>query len=522
MARPTVDIAIAGNGILAQSVALILRDRSPDARVALIGPGVTTGAATSAAGAMLGHFGEVTKYTMASGAGRAKFELGRLAHAAWPAWLDRLAQDAPPGSAVRAGWGTFVVENGRSGALDSENYDSLRATLDAYGEPYEAVRASDIPGLDPVPDARPIRAVFLPGEGWVDARSVLGRLAVLIRRAGTSCVEERAVAVRSNAGRVTGVELEDGSFVAAGTVIVAAGAFSQPLLESVVEPGTVQPVFAGSGVAFVATRESGTGFSQVVRTVNRAGSCGLHVVPLGGGVEYVGATNVIFRQPETRASPGVCHFLAECAMEQLDTALASSRIDEWRVGNRPVALDTFPLVGWGPVDGLYVLTGTYRDGFHQSPVLAEICAAEILGGTQPIEHPFCPTRHPITTTSAEESIDEFVLQSISSGFESGIRIPRFWDRRDLDRMFRPLAETLYETLGIDWGLPTDVIHYLAVWRKQQADVTAVKAYLDRCSGRGSGGNDPVAAPEGVVGPLEGRSRRLGGEADIHAGPAEDS
>jgi len=113
---------------------------------------------------------------------------------------------------------------------------------------------------------------------------------------------------------------------------------------------------------------------------------------------------------------------------------------------------------------------------------ADICAADVLGGAPAIEHPFSPARQPISTMSAKESIDEFVFQSVSSGFESGIRIPRFWDASDLDRMFRPLGEKLYDELGIDWGLPTDVIHYLAVWRKHPADVEAVKAYLERSAG----------------------------------------
>ena len=479
MPSPPIDVAIAGNGILAHMVAARLHERAPELSVAVIGPPARPGAATRAAGAMLGHFGEVTKYTLASAPGTAKFELGGLAHGAWPSWLERIGAGLARGAKVAAGLGTFIVENGRSGALDSDNYDALCAALDFYGEPYEVIRPADIPGLDPVPDARPIRALYLPKEGWADARAVLDGLSELNRRAGTTIVDQPAVRVRSASGRVTGVELLDGSVVGAGTVVVAAGAYSQPLIESVVELGAVPPIISGSGVAFVAERETGVGFSHVVRTVNRAGSCGLHVVPHGGGLEYIGATNVIFRHPETRAHPGVCHFLTECAMEQLDTAICTSRIEEWRVGNRPVALDTFPLIGWGPVGGLYLLTGTYRDGFHDSPVLADICAADVGDGASPVDHPFSPTRQPITTMSAKESIDEFVFQSVSSGFESGIRIPRFWDARDLDRMFRPLAEDLYDALGIDWGLPTDIVHYLTVWRKHPADVEAVKAYLDR-------------------------------------------
>jgi hypothetical protein len=44
----------------------------------------TAGGASQAAGAMLGHFGEISKFSLATEPGREKFRLGALAPQLWP------------------------------------------------------------------------------------------------------------------------------------------------------------------------------------------------------------------------------------------------------------------------------------------------------------------------------------------------------------------------------------------------------------------------------------------------------
>ena len=43
---------------------------------------------------------------------------------------------------------------------------------------------------------------------------------------------------------------------------------------------------------------------------------------------------------------------------------------EVRAGNRPVSLDSYPVIGWTTCPNLYCLSGTYRDGFFASPAIA--------------------------------------------------------------------------------------------------------------------------------------------------------
>ena len=90
--------------------------------------------------------------------------------------------------------------------------------------------------------------------------------------------------------------------------------------------------------------------------------------------------NIIFAEPEYRPHLGLWHFVTQCVMEQLDQMACYSRGPETRFGNRPVPIDTFPLLGPTSLDGLHVVTGTYRDEFMCAPLLAELMARTIFDG----------------------------------------------------------------------------------------------------------------------------------------------
>ncbi len=471
--RANTDIAVIGNGVIGQSLAMAVKQAAPEARVTVIGPANRVGGASPAAGAMLGCFGEVTKYTFASQAGREKFGLSLEAHAMWPAFLAKLA-DAVDGSLPDPVMGTYVVLNARSGWLDSENFDSLVQALDAHGAPYEFVEG--VPGLDPSPDARPLRTVFLPEEGAIDARALLRGLEEANAALGVEAIDDSVSAILCKKGQLSGVGLLKGDAIRCGTAVVAAGAASASLLESVL-PGQIQPVLAGSGLALITERVMGAGFHSVVRTVNRAGSCGLHVLPLGNGAEYFGATNVIFREPEFRPHLGIWNFLAGCVIDQLDRLACYSRVTQVLLGNRPVPLDTFPLLGPTDVGGLHVVTGTYRDGLHAAPAIADHAAALIVRGVNDFPKAFDPMRRPIVAMSVDASVDEFVHQMVSSAYEGGLKLSPFMTHRDLDAIYRARAIALYEQLGLQDGLHPDILNYLVLSRKNPSDVTAVERYL---------------------------------------------
>ncbi|MBP2702942.1 FAD-binding oxidoreductase [Microbispora sp. RL4-1S] len=474
----SADVAVVGNGVIGYSIAIEISRRSPDTRVAVIGPPARPGGASVAAGAMLNCFGEVTKNTLSHPAGRAKLELCRDALDAWPEWLGMLADDAAdPDLPGYFRPGTFIALNAKSGRLDEDNFQATIAALDEYGEPYEEVDPRTIPGLDPVPDARPLRALHLPREGAIDARRVLAALERAAERQGVITVPVVATGVDTAGGRASGVRLSDGTSVAAGTVVVAAGAFTGRFLD-VLPPGSVPAMLAGTGISLEVRRHRPPHFDQVVRTPNRSGSCGLHIVPLSNGSEYIGATNIVHREPLREASFGMSHFLIQCAREQLDHKLFSADVIRWMVGNRPVPVDGFPLIGPTSIGGLVVAAGTYRDGFHCSPALARHVAASILseGGETGLEM-FRPERPLIQTMSVDESIAEFAYHGVCGAFEGGLELPFWIGPEALQPVYAHAAQQFYAQMESPVSLPPEILMHVTLNATSEEDTESVLAFV---------------------------------------------
>lgn len=420
----TNDIAVVGNGVLGWSIAYELSKRS-DLRVAVIGPAPRHGAASRAAGAMLNTFGEITRHTLSSDAGRAKFEVSRTALDRWPEWLAEI-KDASGESDLDATYsaGTTMILNSKSGFLDNENFKALERALHEYGEPYQEIDPRDIPGLTPLPDARPLRAIHLDREGAIDARRFLDGIERAAVRAGVDYVDAEVTGFERVGERIHGVHCSNGAQVSADTTVLSAGAFSGALLAELFPLGQLPIMVSGRGIAFTTTRTETDRFETVVRTPTRAGNCGLHMVPYGDGREYYGATNIPQIDPTLQADLGMSEFLVRVAREQLDQRLFFADI-EWRVGNRPMSLDGFPMFGRTSMDGLVVATGTYRDGFHCSPVVAQYVADDILGQTPLNERLplFNPQRAPIETTTPREAVDLLVDTAVSGAWEVGVALP---------------------------------------------------------------------------------------------------
>jgi glycine oxidase len=154
---------------------------------------------------------------------------------------------------------------------------------------------------------------------------------------------------------------------------------------------------------------------------------------------------------------GIVHFLLECAMEQINPALYRSTPIVTRTGNRPVAADGFPLIGATSWDGLFILSGTYRDGFHQSPVLARIMADEILGAAPTWEHGFHPERPLFQTLSRAESIELYLDHLLAAYYEHGWEVPRISNEEAFRHMAEDRVNALCRELGLDYGLAPEIL-----------------------------------------------------------------
>ncbi|MEV2271488.1 NAD(P)/FAD-dependent oxidoreductase [Nonomuraea africana] len=476
MSARRADCIVVGNGVIGMSIAYELARRAPGTSVLIVGPAQRAGAASVAAGAMLNCFGEVTKYTLLSPAGQAKFQLCKDALDAWPDWRAGLAEASGNGDlGAGAPTGTTVLLNAKSGHLDDENFAALLSAAAKFDEPHEEIDPQDVVGLRPLAEARPLRAVHLPREGAIDAREVLAALERALAELTVGTVDDQVAGVETSGGRVTGVRLADGEVLACDSVVLAAGAFSRSLLD-VLPPGSVPPVLCGKGIAVETVRQAHPGFQHVVRTPNRSGSCGLHLVPQGDGVEYIGATNLVYSAPAYVQDVGMSEFLVQVAREQLDQRLFFSDVRRWLVGNRPVAVDGYPLIGRTSVAGLTVVAGTYRDGFHCSPEIARLVVDDLLGGAslaEALPH-FTPERRPIESLTVEEAVKEFAFHGVSAAIEAGLRLPSHTDTSLFEGHYQAAARGFYDGLEHPVGLAPEII--LAIMSDPDAK-TLVTDYL---------------------------------------------
>lgn len=451
------DVVVVGNGALGTSLSLELARRS--LRVACVGELQRPLAASAAAGAMNGCFGEVTPSLLASDHGRLKLAMDVRATAMWPDWESALLEDSDE-ERIRITKGTTVILNTIGvPAIDTAGYDAIGRALEEYAEPYEELDPEDIPWLDPVPTSRPLKAMHIPGEHAVDTPALLRALNSAFLRAKGTLVDAHVRKVLADASRVTGVMLDDGTVLEADVVVLAAGASSWSLLDVLPreEQVRVPAVVAGAGVSLLVNTADGAIPNSVIRTPNRAFACGLHTVPRGDGRIYLGATNEIVPKPIDRAAIGEINLLLS-GIRQLRADLVDGTIEQVMVGNRPVPLDGFPLLGEVGLAGLWMMTGTYRDGLHQSPLLAAELTARILGEAHDARlEVFTPARAPLQGLTREQCLDTAVKHTMAVGYEHDWHLPedlppiievQFRDSfartlDDIDPEFTPPPEMLF-------------------------------------------------------------------------------
>lgn len=212
-------------------------------------------------------------------------------------------------------------------------------------------------------------ALWLPSAGQVRGdlmAQALGRAAALL---GADVREQTAVlAMEQRGGAITGICTPDGT-LAAGYVVLAAGAWSGPLSSALPCPLLVRPV---KGQSLIAAAPAG-----FVRHVVYGTAASL--VPRRGGQVYIGATleDAGF---DTRPTLGEIAGRVRNA-DRLVPGVASLALVEARAGLRPASPALVPIVGPVPeARGLIAATAHYRNGILLAPLTGEAVAEIILRG----------------------------------------------------------------------------------------------------------------------------------------------
>jgi glycine oxidase len=214
-----------------------------------------------------------------------------------------------------------------------------------------------------------LRAVYyLPDRAQVrNPRLLRALMAAVSRRGGRLMPFHVVEGFDIHQGRVTAVRTSAGN-LPCGTVVMAAGSWSGPLLEPI---GVYAPTPPLKGQIVLLRGER----PLIGRIVEHGKN---YLVPRDDGRVLVGATeeNVGF---DTRPTALGARDLLDLAL-RLCPVLSQAEVEATWAGLRPGSVDAKPYIGKAPeLENLIVATGHKRAGLQLAPATAEVVTELVLG-----------------------------------------------------------------------------------------------------------------------------------------------
>jgi glycine/D-amino acid oxidase-like deaminating enzyme len=361
---PALDVAVVGGGIIGCAAAAHLAE----------------------GGAAVAIF-EAT----AIGAGASGRNLGAVQHPFDPVLADLHESTLATYRELAAGGEGFNLPSEPAGLLlltpDHDAAERRAHELRALEPQLEATALDSdaLLGVEPIL-ARGLSAVRLATGYPIPPEAATAALARRALAAGARIEVGRRAAPHVEGGRCIGVKLDDGSRIAAGTVLVAAG----PWTAEVVDPGrSWRPMAPTHGVTVqvaLATPARHVLEEGVVHTVNRPVEAppeaadewqappSLFSLVSVGGVSTVGSTFVPSPPDIDRTAPLLVERGAAFVPTLRDVSVLATRVCA-----RPQSLDGRPFLGPVPgADGLWVCAGHGPWGISTGPGTARLVADAIL------------------------------------------------------------------------------------------------------------------------------------------------
>ncbi|MGW6291792.1 glycine oxidase ThiO [Streptomyces sp. NPDC055058] len=373
---PTSDVVVVGGGIIGLVTAWRAAQRGLATTVVDPEPG--GGAAQVAAGMLAAvtelHYGEQTLLGLNLASARR-----------YPDFAAELTELTGRDLGHRR-CGTLAV------ALDADDRAHLRelhALHERSGLESQWLTGRECRRLEPMLAPGVRGGLRVDGDHAIDPRLLAAALVTACERSGV--VLHRAWADRLTVlrDRATGVVTTDGTELAAGQVVLAAGSLSGRLAgvpEDVLPP--VRPV-KGQVLRLTVPGHRAPFLNRTVRAVVRGSH--VYLVPRESGELVIGATSEEMGWDTTVTAGGVYELLRDA--HELVPGITELPLTETRAGLRPCSPDNAPLLGPTGLAGLLLATGHHRNGVLLTPVTGDVLAHALTTGELPEEaRPFTPRR----------------------------------------------------------------------------------------------------------------------------------
>ncbi|WP_224360999.1 glycine oxidase ThiO [Hyalangium versicolor] len=244
--------------------------------------------------------------------------------------------------------------------------DAIAAWQRAIGLRAEFLDGKQARELEPQLSPQALAAVHFPDDHQVDNRLLVRALSMAVARVGATFRSGYVRGIVEERGRAVGVDL-DGDLLRADAIVVAAGSWSGLVQGTAMSPQVVRPA-RGQMLQF----QTRLPVTSRILTSEKG-----YLVPRTDGRLIAGSTMEFAGFDKQVTAEGVSRILA-MALE-LCPALGQAALTEMWAGFRPYTEDRLPILGPGPLPGLFLATGHFRNGILLTPITAKLLTQCILG-----------------------------------------------------------------------------------------------------------------------------------------------
>lgn len=350
----TYDVAIVGGGIIGTSCALALADAGM--RVVVVDRQTPGREASWAAGGMLSP----APYLPGDE------HLAQLANESLRLYGDFVGaiESASPKTTGYRCCGALEVFFGAAGPAERDRYVE---TCRGLGLPVDAITATEARYREPAIASSARTAAYFQSEAIVEPRALMDAVLEAARVRGVEIRENwpvRSLTIKRH--RCSGIESDDGR-IAAGFVVIAAGAFCQEIAAPTSDFGRHLAQFLPTRPVrgqMMALLPRDTTLSYALRSSRG------YLVPRDNGWIVAGSTLEEAGFDKHTTIEGLQQ-IRKAAIELVPDLASAEIVESWS-GLRPGTPDGLPILGPVDIEGIIVATGHFRNGILLAPITAHL------------------------------------------------------------------------------------------------------------------------------------------------------